>query len=908
MRIAEQSFRGEQPRISPVKLGEGLSQIASCCRLLSGDLEPWRNYGLELDPTKVGTINSIHLMDGLYWLHWVTSELGAGQAAVDVVLGAVPADVTERTYFTGTDVPRVTNINKATTGGGTNYPIASLKLGVPVPTVDPTAAAVGSSSSTASVTLTNPGAESGNTTGWTSTTGTLVVETTTPSPHSGTYYFGPTAADATTEAYHRVTLDTASVIVGQKLALKWWQASGSLAGKARMRMRFRSAALADLGVVDATMQAVTPADTWSQRTLEATVPADAEYVDLIQGYEKVGANSDGYIDDITLTATSQAVTFGDTLSGWQFTPYATDGATYTQQVVIEPTIGQPAPSIRMVNDSRHVFLWRDFALDLSPSFRIEYDCYAEYDLHCFVGTERSGVYDPNCSSIGISINGAQHYRNGAVVTQLYASGLGGTWVRVVITGTRIDADTVRLTVTITNKGTGAVLVNAVAFDAETTGKYLQFWCSGPDAFVSSYIDNGLILVDPPVESEETSATSYVYTFINEFGEESAPSDPTDTILRGPNTAVTITTPTTATAGHGITHKRIYRAVTSDSGTQFQLVNTEGDILLATATYEDQKDDAQLGEVLESEGWDLPPTDGHNIVAGANGITAMLSKNQWCPSVANRPHAWPEDYRLTMDYDAVAQGVVDTSFIVGTKGGPYIVQGSDPSAMAMSSKPEIPQGCMSRRSGATMAGLGWLYAGPDGLVAVAGPGQARIATEAYISPKEWKALNPASIIGAAHDDRYFGFYDAGGGVTGGFIFDPKPGGLGWVRLNFYAKAMFVDAERDALFVVVSDIIYEWDKSSSAFRAYQWKSKRYLLSRKAVFTICQISAETFTALTLKLYANGTLFHTQAVTSGDEFRIPAPQSGGKDVPYDDFEFELSGTDVVQDIQFVEDVRELV
>jgi len=61
-----------------------------------------------------------------YWFHWTTD--------VDVVQGFIAGDTTERTYYTGDGVPKVTDSSLALAGAGTNYPETSYTLGVPKPT------------------------------------------------------------------------------------------------------------------------------------------------------------------------------------------------------------------------------------------------------------------------------------------------------------------------------------------------------------------------------------------------------------------------------------------------------------------------------------------------------------------------------------------------------------------------------------------------------------------------------------------------------------------------------------------------------------------------------------------------------------------------------------------------------
>jgi len=255
------------------------------------------------------------------------------------------------------------------------------------------------------------------------------------------------------------------------------------------------------------------------------------------------------------------------------------------------------------------------------------------------------------------------------------------------------------------------------------------------------------------------ATSYVFTFVNDLGEESTPSAPSSTIQRPDGVSVAVTTPTTIPSGisstYGITTKRIYRAATGNTGTVFRFV---AEIPLATETYEDVLTDEQLGEVLESEEFDLPPDDLRGIIALPNGVMAGFSKNQLCLSAQNRPHAWPVGNRLITDTDIVAIANIDTTVVVGTESFVYSASGNDPAAYSMS-QPGAPQACVSKRSMRYLNDqVGVVFASPDGLMAMTGPTTVRNVTEGVFTRRQWQDLVPETIQAAVHDQTYFWWYD------------------------------------------------------------------------------------------------------------------------------------------------------
>ena len=142
MRIAHRIFSGIAPRLDPKRLGESNAQIAVNCDLRNGTLRALRGTAAVWALTKPGTIRTIYRFgqtisdESLYWFHWTDD--------VDVARGQIAGDTDERTYFTGDSAyghPRVTKASIAL-AGGTTYPMASYRLGVPAPASAPTSGGV----------------------------------------------------------------------------------------------------------------------------------------------------------------------------------------------------------------------------------------------------------------------------------------------------------------------------------------------------------------------------------------------------------------------------------------------------------------------------------------------------------------------------------------------------------------------------------------------------------------------------------------------------------------------------------------------------------------------------------------------------------------------------------------------
>lgn len=141
--ISISNFGGMIPRRNAAMLPDTAAQIAQNCTLWHGDLRPLKSPLTVFTPVALSSaIKSIYrigmsLPETQYWMAWTTD--------VDVARGMIAGDTSERTYFTGDGVPKVTNLQMATQGG-TSYPVTSYALGVPAPTLAPTCAASSSAS------------------------------------------------------------------------------------------------------------------------------------------------------------------------------------------------------------------------------------------------------------------------------------------------------------------------------------------------------------------------------------------------------------------------------------------------------------------------------------------------------------------------------------------------------------------------------------------------------------------------------------------------------------------------------------------------------------------------------------------------------------------------------------------
>lgn len=361
---------------------------------------------------------------------------------------------------------------------------------------------------------------------------------------------------------------------------------------------------------------------------------------------------------------------------------------------------------------------------------------------------------------------------------------------------------------------------------------------------------------------------YVFTFVSALGEEGPPSAPSNLqdiyplggVMRLSDLPTTVPA---AYSGH-ITAKRIYRTLSGSATTDYQFVD---EIPLAQATYDDDTPGEQLGETIPSTMWYPPVSGAFGITQMANGIMLLFKGYDIYPSEAYVPSAYPPGYSLAVDYPIVGAAAVGTTAIILTTGHPYLLTGSDPSAMSLV-KLEDPQSCASKRSIAAVQG-GVMYASPDGMMFVSVSGQTTNVTANMFTREEWQRLVPSSIHGYFHDGRYYGFYDTGS-VQKGFILDPTQGAAAFTELDLYATAGYSDLVQDALYLKVGTTIVKWNSGAGKL-SYEWKSGVIEMPRPSNPACAQVIAKAY-PVTFNLYADGALKYTYSVPSSDVFRLPS------------------------------------
>ena len=405
-----------------------------------------------------------------------------------------------------------------------------------------------------------------------------------------------------------------------------------------------------------------------------------------------------------------------------------------------------------------------------------------------------------------------------------------------------------------------------------------------------------------VDTEVPQSRSYIFTYISYYGEEGVNCDAEAAQVVDVHTDQTVTLdfPSNPTGNYNLHKKRVYR---TDAGGTYRFV---ADVAISADTFTDAVAEASLGEEIPTSTFDAPADDvsaDHpegpmlGLVSMPNGILAGFSGQTVSFSEAFQPHAFPDEYKLTVKSDIVALAPLNTGLLVLTKEKPAIIQGLDPASMSMM-EVDSSLSCVSKRSVVDM-GEFVMYASPDGLVMATESGL-NLITDQTFTRDQWQEYTPSSIVAFQWEGHYVAFYN-NGTESKGFIFDPRGGKNSFVKLDFHATAGFNDLETDQLYLVVGGSLVKFAEGSSASN-FVWRGKKFYSPRPINPAVAKVECDGYSPNpTMKLYADGVLKHTQTVTNSNTFRLP---SGYK---ANEFEIELSGSVPINEVCLYESAEEI-
>lgn len=340
--------------------------------------------------------------------------------------------------------------------------------------------------------------------------------------------------------------------------------------------------------------------------------------------------------------------------------------------------------------------------------------------------------------------------------------------------------------------------------------------------------------------------SYLYTFIDQYGLESSPSNPSATLAGASDGTWTVFgLPTTAPASpRGKNYPTVigmwlYRTIAgATAGATFYRVAffNFSSSPPAGGHYTDATLDTVVVNApqLDSTSFLSPPDKLDGLTAMPGGMLVGFTGNTVHFCEPDRPHAWPAAYDLSLQYNIVGFGVWQGSLIVMTEGYPASGAGSNPAGFAFT-EIHVPEPCIAR--GSIIVDLtGVYYASQNGLVQLNYYGMTN-QTLASLTKNIWLTrFRAANIIACRHRAQFLAI----NGLGTGFLIDYGEPRLGITELNTFSNAgcIWNDVYTGNTYIMAAGIVYLWDSPTAGTLVYRWRSKQFFLPAATNFGACQI----------------------------------------------------------------------
>lgn len=273
------------------------------------------------------------------------------------------------------------------------------------------------------------------------------------------------------------------------------------------------------------------------------------------------------------------------------------------------------------------------------------------------------------------------------------------------------------------------------------------------------------------DNDKSRATAYFVTYVNKFGEESAPSLPSNDVVIEDGQKVELSFRYAPPIEYDIRYIRIYRRETGfhtglekeqDFDTHWFLL---AELDINDREFTDTTLTSDLGWANESLDTREPPADLSNITAiPETAILAGSIANKLLFSRNLQPHNWELSQEMTLDDNIIAMGAVGNSLYIATDGHPYRVQadvGCDSRTCRdiHKYKQAFPMINCHVGHGGIATPFGFVYASTDGLVMLSDSPNPQVITTEVLSQDDWRKLSPHTTRLAYYKGALFVVTDA-----------------------------------------------------------------------------------------------------------------------------------------------------
>lgn len=339
---------------------------------------------------------------------------------------------------------------------------------------------------------------------------------------------------------------------------------------------------------------------------------------------------------------------------------------------------------------------------------------------------------------------------------------------------------------------------------------------------------------PRKDTEYSREVAYVVTYVNSFGEESAPSLPSEDLVIEDKDPVNILLDYNPPLEYDVKSIRIYRRETGfrtgaektqELTTNWFLVD---ELPIGTGSYIDTVGMMELDYGLSTKDVREPPANLSNItlieqsalLVGSVGNKLYFSKHL-------QPHNFPLSDEMTLDDNIVALGSLGNTLFVATDGHPYKLVADmgcderDCREIVRFQEPMPMIACHTGR-GAVMTPFGMMYVSTDGIVLLPDGGPARVITTDVLSADDWRKLSPHTMRLAWHKGALFIVSE---NITMMYWYDSNTyGDTKHKRLVTLSDAPIdlLQTRQGELLMMTVNGVYQWN-AGNKWRPYKWVSE-------------------------------------------------------------------------------------
>jgi hypothetical protein len=350
----------------------------------------------------------------------------------------------------------------------------------------------------------------------------------------------------------------------------------------------------------------------------------------------------------------------------------------------------------------------------------------------------------------------------------------------------------------------------------------------------------LTLTASAQQGANQQTVAFIYTYVNIYGEEGPPSDPTlVTHEIGLEIDVTVTLDTFTADYCPISEIRVYKTPEGSSianyfysGSVFVLVLGGG----PTWVFQDTTPAGDLAEEIASTGWYAPPANLTGVMSLPNGILAGWVDNALYFCVAYKPWAWNPAFELTFPNRIVGAMPMGAGMVLNTVSVPFVVSGVTPDAMTAAplniTHAGISKWAITNVNGQVM------YASHEGIVVVVGVMGMMTYSDRFFTRDVWKQkYGPgfATMRFAYWDGRLIVYSTSNAFVAFMLRFDETGGSMTELP-SFNPACSFISPISDGLYYVIGTGVYEFN-AGTALPA-TWQSRETVVPGTVNYGACEV----------------------------------------------------------------------